>query len=308
MIHAKNIHKSYGNIHALKGISLNIEKGEFFGLLGPNGAGKTTCLNILSTLINADQGNIEIRGRDTRQDPEFCKQSIGFVPQEISLYEDLSAWENLMFWRGLYGVSKAKLKEKALEVLGMMGLNDRKDHKIKYYSGGMKRRINIACALLHSPPIIFMDEPTVGIDPQSRNFIYEFLKALSESGLTIIYTTHYMQEVELLCNRIGIIDDGEIISRGSLAELQKKHSKGELIYVQFQDKAPFEKLRKELSYEIHQEGTDGLVFKVNDSGESLTSIIEHCNNGSHKVRNLEIRKPNLETIFLSLTGKKLRDE
>src|SRR6185312_7146115 len=221
MIDVKNIQKSYGDIHAVKGISFFISTGECYGLLGPNGAGKSTTINMLSTLFPPDAGEILINGLDIKKSPEEVKKILGVVPQEIALYSNFTAWENMLFWGGLHSLKSNELQKKAEELLQLVGLLDRKNEKIKGYSGGMKRRINLACALLHSPKILLLDEPTVGVDPQSRNMIFELIESLNKQGMTIIYTTHYMEEAERLCDRIGIIDSGVIVAQGTLDELKK---------------------------------------------------------------------------------------
>ncbi len=224
MIEVKSIHKNYGTVQAVKGISFSIKDGECYGLLGPNGAGKSTTINMLSTLFPPDAGEITINGLDIKKSAEEVKKILGVVPQEIALYANFTAWENLIFWGGLHSLSKTELHKKAEDLLKFVGLTDRKDEKVKGYSGGMKRRINLACALLHSPKILLLDEPTVGVDPQSRNMIFELIEQLNKEGMTIIYTTHYMEEAERLCDRIGIIDSGVIIAQGTLDEL-KQYSK-----------------------------------------------------------------------------------
>lgn len=219
MINVSNLRKTFDTIEALKGISFNIQQGECYGLLGPNGAGKTTTISIMSTLLEPNEGKVSIAGYDLKKNPLECKKNIGVVTQEIALYNELSAYDNLQFWGGLYNVPKLELKVRIDELLTLFGLLERKNDKVKTYSGGMKRRINIASALLHKPNVLFMDEPTVGIDPQSRNLIFEVVEKLHKEGMTIIYTTHYMEEAERLCNRIGIIDDGIIVAQGTLDEL-----------------------------------------------------------------------------------------
>jgi ABC-2 type transport system ATP-binding protein len=210
----QNLVKKYNGNTAVAGISFNIEKGELFGLLGPNGAGKSTTISMLSGLLKPTEGSIFIKEEDVIKNPMDAKRVIGLVPQDIALYPTLSARENLSFWGRMYNLSGKLLKERMAEALEVVGLEDRKNEKIQNYSGGMKRRINIAAALLHRPEILIMDEPTVGVDPQSRNHILETVKKLNEEGMTVIYTSHYMEEVEYLCRRIGIIDHGKMIAIG----------------------------------------------------------------------------------------------
>lgn len=220
MIEVKSVSKTYGNIESLKGISFNIGKGEIFGLLGPNGAGKSTTVNILNTLLKPDSGEIYIDGLNIFENPDSCKKLMGVVPQEIALYDNMSAYENLLFWGGLYNVPKRELRANAKKILELVGLAGRNNDRIRTFSGGMKRRINIACSLLHNPQILILDEPTAGVDPQNRNHIFDLIERLNQDGMTVIYTTHYMEEAERLCDRIAIIDLGTIKAEGTLDELR----------------------------------------------------------------------------------------
>ena len=308
MIKVENLIKNYGAVKALQGISFEIKSGEFYGLLGPNGAGKTTTISILSTILVPDEGTVQIAGYDLRKDPEKCKQSIGVVPQEIALYNKLSAFDNLMFWGSLYNVSPAELKIRIDEILALFGLSDRKNDRIDTYSGGMKRRINIASALLHRPKVLFMDEPTVGIDPQSRNLIFEVLEKLHKEGMTIIYTTHYMEEAERFCDRVGIIDKGIIVAQGTLAELRNTGGIKESIAVTFNDLG--ESLKNKLSTTLtgdFQFTDQTLTYYSSQVKQDLGKLVIQCNDSGGEISNIEIQKVNLETVFLSLTGKQLRD-
>ena len=233
MIHVASLRKTFDAVDALKGISFHIPQGACYGLLGPNGAGKTTTISILSTIIEPDDGEIIIAGYDLKKNPLDCKKNIGVVTQDIALYNELSAYDNLLFWGSMYKIPGKELKVRINETLDLLGLNDRKNDKVKTYSGGMKRRINIGTSLLHRPNILFMDEPTVGIDPQSRNLIFEVVEKLHQEGTTIIYTTHYMEEAERLCNRIGIMDNGEIIAQGTLNELKTLGSMKESVVISY---------------------------------------------------------------------------
>jgi ABC-2 type transport system ATP-binding protein len=233
MINVSNLRKSFDTIEALKGISFHIQPGECYGLLGPNGAGKTTTISIMSTLVKPNEGEIYIAGYDLKKHSLECKKNIGIVTQEIALYNELSAYENLLFWGSWYNVSRKELINRIEETFDLFGLKDRKNDKVKTYSGGMKRRVNIASALLHRPKILFMDEPTAGIDPQSRNLIFEVVEKLHKEGMTIVYTTHYMEEAERLCNRVGIIDEGEIIAQGTINELRTLGSMKETVVLTY---------------------------------------------------------------------------
>ncbi|WP_271767871.1 ABC transporter ATP-binding protein [Aquimarina algiphila] len=306
MIQVQNLSKSFQNVLAVNDISFTIKKGEIFGFLGPNGAGKSTTLNMMSTILKSDTGTIHIDGKNSIENSKECKHLIGVVPQEISLYEDLSAYENLLFWGNLYGIPSKVLKERIHTTLELIGLLDRKKDLIKTYSGGMKRRINIAAALLHNPKVLFMDEPTVGIDPQSRNHIFEVIETLNKQGITIVYTTHYMEEVERLCDRIAIIDSGEIIAQGTQSQLKELVQTKESILFEFDflSESNVNQLRKLLSYTMTQNKNKLLV---ESTVKELSNVITACNELQLSIKDIQLKKVNLEAIFLNLTGKQLRD-
>ena len=308
MIKVRNLTKKFGSIKALKGIDFDISENEIYGLLGPNGAGKSTTINILSTILKPDTGELEINNYNLKSHTQACKQSIGVVPQEISLYDELSAIDNLLFWGSLYNIKASVLKEKANSLLELFGLSDRKNDKIKNYSGGMKRRINIASALLHSPKVLLMDEPTVGIDPQSRNMIFEVTEKLNKEGLTIVYTTHYMEEAERLCNRIGIIDQGKIIAEGTLNELRKlsKTSENIIININGDSVDKIQKLKETLKIKFTFAENSLNIFSDHANAD-LPYVITKINEIGIKIKNIDIIKANLETVFLNLTGKNLRN-
>ncbi len=308
MINVSNLKKSFDTINALKGISFNIQQGKCYGLLGPNGAGKTTTISIMSTILKPDEGKVSIAGFDLMKDPLECKRSIGVVPQEIALYEELSGYDNLLFWGGLYKVPKAELIKRIDESLKLLGLSDRKNDKVKTYSGGMKRRVNIASALIHRPKVLLMDEPTVGIDPQSRNLIFEVVEKLHKEGITIVYTTHYMEEAERLCDCIGIIDNGEIIAQGTLDELKILGSIKETVVISFTNLTDdrYAAIANEWS-DLHRFDDTIHFYSMNIQGD-LKKIILKCNKVGLDTMQIDIRKINLETIFLNLTGKQLRDK
>lgn len=307
MINVTDLRKSYGNHIALHGISFSIQQGEFFGLLGPNGAGKSTTIGIMSMLVTPDSGSVSINNHDILQHPVQCKQTIGVVPQEIALYNELSAIDNLLFWGGLYNVEKSILKKRIDTTLHLFGLSDRANDKVKTYSGGMKRRINIAAALLHDPKVLFMDEPTVGIDPQSRNLIFEVVQKLHSEGMTIVYTTHYMEEAERFCDRIGIIDNGKIVAQGTLHELKSIGGNQESVIISGNGitEATAEKMRN--AGFIVSAGENQLTFLSHNLKADLSRIVLMCSEHSIDINDISIRHINLETVFLSLTGKQLRD-
>jgi len=307
MINVSNLKKTFDTVDALKGISFNIPQGECYGLLGPNGAGKTTTISIMSTLIEPNEGDVNIAGYDLKKNPLDCKKNIGVVTQDIALYNEFSAYDNLLFLGGMYKISGKKLSERIGETLELLGLTDRKNDKVKTYSGGMKRRINIGTALLHRPKILFMDEPTVGIDPQSRNLIFEVVGMLHKEGMTIIYTTHYMEEAERLCDRIGIIDNGEIIAQGTLNELKTLGSMKESVVISYTNLTDTLYNTIEKEWKDLQRFEDKIHFYSMNIQGDLSKIILMCNKFGLDMMHIDIQKINLETIFLSLTGKKLRD-
>lgn len=300
--------KSFGKIEALRGIDFSVQKGEFFGLLGPNGAGKTTTINILSTIVSPDEGRVTINGYNLHTNPAQCKNAIGIVPQELALYNDLTALENLVFWGKLYGINKSEAMVRAGELLKIFALDDRKNTRIKTFSGGMKRRINIAAAMIHQPEILLMDEPTVGVDPQSRNQIYEVLTDFLKKGVTIVYTTHYMDEVEKLCSRVAIIDHGKIIAGGTMNELRDIAGSDENIHIVFEnpDYARVENLKTTFGDRLT--GDDGqIVLNSSNSRHDLPLILQKCAEANLQVNHVSVEKASLESIFLKLTGRKLRE-
>ncbi|HIP37075.1 MAG TPA: ABC transporter ATP-binding protein [Crocinitomix sp.] len=307
MINISNLSKSFNDFKAINNVDLNIKKGEIFGLLGPNGAGKSTLINILSTVLKADIGTISLNGMDLNKHPEDCKQIIGIVPQEISLYDNFSAYDNLLFFGKLYGVEITTLKNRINELLILIGLDNRKNDLIKTYSGGMKRRINIAAALLHQPEILLMDEPTVGVDPQSRNQIFDVVEALNKKGMTIIYTTHYMEEVERLCDTIAIMDSGKIIIQGTLEELQNTSNTKELLQLKFKSisKEQIAAFKNNFDFEITNKKEELNLFC--NIEKDLNGILNYSLNKNLIITAIHQNKATLETIFLKLTGKNLRD-
>lgn len=308
-IEIKNLVKRYKGNTAVDNINFHIEKGELFGLLGPNGAGKSTVISMLSGVLKPSSGNIYINGNDVVEKNMMVKKILGLVPQDIALYPTLSAKENLMFWGKMYGVPKVVLKSRVSEVLQIVGLEERKNEMIKNYSGGMKRRINIGAALLHNPEILIMDEPTVGIDPQSRNHILETVKKLNQEGMTIIYTSHYMEEVEYLCKQIGIMDKGKLIAFGNKDDIKKTVINKEKIEIKLSQITPvIGETIKELP------SVEKLIIKDRDitiyskgNGELLADIISITNKAKIKILSINIEEPNLESVFIHLTGKALRD-
>ncbi|MBT3240555.1 MAG: ABC transporter ATP-binding protein [Chloroflexi bacterium] len=308
-IEAKNLDKDFGDVHAVKDVSFEIEKGEIFSLLGPNGAGKSTTISMLSGLLRADSGDASIMGHSIRNEAAQAKAAIGVVPQDIALYEDLSARENLVFWGKMYDLSGKALNQRVDEILDIVGLADRQKHRIDTYSGGMKRRINIGVALLHKPAVVIMDEPTVGIDPQSRRNILDSVKELNAAGMTVLYTTHYMEEAQELSDHLAIMDHGKIIASGTHNELVQ--IVGELDKIELtvnQNGSNLIDAWKKLAgiTEITSEN-GSITLLVKDSNKVLPSIFETANQMDSRITSVEIFEPNLETVFLHLTGRALRD-
>ncbi|MBI5296125.1 MAG: ATP-binding cassette domain-containing protein [Chloroflexi bacterium] len=311
MLEVKNLVKHYGDFQAVKGVSFNIEEGEIFSLLGPNGAGKTTTISMLSTLYTPTSGAATISGHSVTREPMAVRQVIGVVPQDLALYEDLTARENLIFWGQMYDLSGKALTARVDEVLEQIGLTDKANNRVKTYSGGMKRRVNIGVGLLHKPKLLFMDEPTVGIDPQSRRAILDTVKALNKQGMTLLYTTHYMEEAEELSDRVGIIDHGELIAIGTQKELTHQVGESETLVLHVGENDDSEALALALNGVagvIKAEATDHEVSVICPEAEDvLAGVVTKANERGIKIRSIDIREPNLEAVFLHLTGRALRD-
>lgn len=291
------------------GINLEIREGEIFSLLGPNGAGKTTIISMISTLLTPTDGEIFINGYNVVKEPLQAKQQIGVVPQELAIYPTLTARQNLEFFGRMYGLQGQALKKRAGEVLEFIGLTDRADDKVKEYSGGMKRRVNIGIGLMHRPRMVFLDEPTVAIDPQSRRNILDTVKLLNQEGMTVLYTTHYMEEAEELSHRIGIIDHGKIIALGTLGELTQRVGEKDTILLKVGEfGAPLEPALRGV------EGVDQVIMAEGEikvvaarGRKSLPQVIQTLTEHGIALQSVEIREPNLEAVFLHLTGRALRD-
>jgi ABC-2 type transport system ATP-binding protein len=308
-IRVEDLHKDFGDIHAVNGVSFSVKRGEVFSLLGPNGAGKSTIISMLSCLLKPNSGDATVMGHSIIDDPQGVKGSIGVVPQEIALYEDLSARENLEFWGKMYGLRGADLKQKVNEVFDLIGLVDRQKDRVSKFSGGMKRRVNIGVALLHTPDVIIMDEPTVGIDPQSRRHILDGVMDLNRQGVTVLYTTHYMEEAQELSQHIAIMDEGEIIASGTHEELVKMVGEQDRIdlHLTSDSESLLDTWRQMESVESVT-GLDGSVcVLVEDSNLVLPQLFESANSEGIRITSVEIQEPNLETVFLHLTGRALRD-
>ena len=308
-IEVKNLHKAFGDMKAVDGVSFEVQQGEIFSLLGPNGAGKTTTLSMLSCLLRPDDGDALVMGHSIRTDQMGVKSVLGVVPQEIALYEDLSARENLTFWGKMYGLRGAALKTRVDEVLEIIGLTERAKDRVGKYSGGMKRRVNIGVALLHKPKVIYMDEPTVGIDPQSRRNILDSVVALKEKGMTVLYTTHYMEEAQELSDHIAIMDTGKLIAYGTNAELVKIVGQMDRITLTVNNESGrVLDAWKKVQGVKQVTGEDGtLTVLADDSNQVLPRLFEAATAHNTRITSVDIREPNLEAVFLHLTGKALRE-
>jgi ABC-2 type transport system ATP-binding protein len=305
MINIQQITKKYLKVTALDAVTLKVQRQEFFGLLGPNGAGKTTLMNLLVGYVNPDSGTITIDGGNVTQDTLEIRKEIGYVPQTLSLYDELSAQENLEVFGQMFDIPRKLLKKRIEEQLNAVELYERRRDKVKTFLGGMKRRLNMIASLMHDPKVLLCDEPTVGVDPQSRNAIFDFLTCLNKQGKTIIYTTHYIEEAERLCSRIGIIDHGKIIALGTIDELLERLAYEETIAIiknpsTAKNKAVFEKFGTLIEEDDHYELKPAEGFLLSDffAGIEKQGI---------KYSWVELRRPTLEALFLQLTGRRLRD-
>lgn len=311
MLEAVDLHKSFQSNHAVQGVSLHLAAGESVGLVGPNGAGKSTTIAMLSTLLKPDKGDVLLNGRSVTDDPAPLRALLGVVPQDIALYPELTAEENLRFFGSLYGLRGSSLAAAVDSALELVALSDRRHEQIRKYSGGMKRRINIAASLLHSPKLVIMDEPTVGVDPQSRNHILESVRTLNrERGMSVLYTSHYMEEVEQLCDRIYVMDHGAIIAAGTKTELKDLIS--EEITIQLQADGPVDQL---ISHLQNLAGTRSVTstepgsvrFIASARPELLAEVIRAAEVAGTALSGLNLERPSLEDVFLHLTGRTLRD-
>jgi len=309
MLEVKSLIKRYGKLTAIDGVTFRVGQGETIGLLGPNGAGKTTTVSIIAGLMSPDSGEVLIEGRPVTSDTDPVKLKIGLVPQDMALYDKLSARDNLTFFAALYSLTGSKVKQAIGEALTLVGLSDRAQDKVETFSGGMKRRLNLAAALLHDPQILLLDEPTVGVDPQSRNAIFENLETLKKRGKTLVYTTHYMEEAERLCDRIVIIDHGKVIADDTLQGLHRLLPISNVIAIELDNVDGFKPeqlltLPEVKSSEL-QEGT--LRVGVRDLPAGANSILQWLAKNGHSYHHVVSERPDLETVFLTLTGRSLRD-
>jgi ABC-2 type transport system ATP-binding protein len=309
MLEVKGVTKSYGKLIAITGVSFQADRGETIGLLGPNGAGKTTTVSIIAGLLSPDSGEVLIESKQVKSDTDPVKLKIGLVPQDMALYDQLSARDNLTFFAALYSISGAKAKQAINEALDLVALSDRAGDKVITFSGGMKRRLNLAAALLHDPQILLLDEPTVGVDPQSRNAIFDNLEVLKKRGKTLIYTTHYMEEAERLCDRVVIIDHGKVVADDTLQGLHKLLPVTNIIAIELDRTDGFKPeqmltLPEVTSTELKQ---NRLRVGVRDLSRGAPGILSWLSENGHSYQHVSSEQPNLETVFLTLTGRSLRD-
>lgn len=309
LVEVRNLTKRYGKTVAVKDLSFEIEEGEVFGLLGPNGAGKSTTLSVISGLLEPTAGDVMVDGHSVRTDPMSVKRRLGVVPQELALYPRLSARANLRFWGEMHGLYGRALSTRVDEVLELVGLSSRANEPIIKYSGGMKRRVNLAAGLMSRPRVLILDEPTVGVDPQSRNRIFDLVKSQAADGTTVIYTSHYMEEVELLCGRVAIMDQGALVASGTVADLLRQASEHQEVEIgcpgitgdllcRLESIPVVERVRQE----------EQAVKLITDDAEKALALAFGCFVGAGtKVSSIQIHKPNLEVLFIKLTGKSLRD-
>ncbi|ASW42474.1 ABC transporter ATP-binding protein [Clostridium isatidis] len=308
-VEIRGLVKKYQDTLAVNNINLDIEEGEIYGLLGPNGAGKSTTISLICSLLHPTSGTIKVLGEDIRKNIIKTKRKIGLVPQVISVYSDFTAYENIKFFGELYGLRGRELKDSIEEALEFTGLLEFRDKKAKEFSGGMLRRLNIACAIIHHPRLLIMDEPTVGVDPQSRNHILQSVKNLNKKGVTIIYSSHYMEEVEQLCSRIAIIDKGTIVVEGTKEELIDMVSDKRTLKIGVDDifkinTNTLKNIEGVISVSIQE---NDLLITSSKEVNNLDKIIKKVSEENIKITNLDFKEITLETVFLSLTGKKLRD-
>jgi len=311
LLAVENLVKQYGDLAAVNNVSFGASKGSVFGLLGPNGAGKSTTINCISGLLSPTSGRISVAGADIVKDSKNAKRSLGVVPQELALYEDLPAIENLRYWGKAYGLRGSALDARVQEVLDHIGLADRARDFPKTFSGGMKRRLNFGCGIVHKPGVLLLDEPTVGVDPQSRQRLFDLVETERDAGACVLYTTHYMEEAERLCDSLAIIDHGQIIAQGSVGELKAKLGARDVL--QLNGDFPGTDMNTSLAgsgisdLEVISQEDGVLTLTMSSASQHLPTIFEKITSAGGSVSETSLRSPNLETLFLLLTGKELRE-
>ncbi len=309
MLEVEQLRKSYAELIAVESVSFAAQPGEIFGLLGPNGAGKTTTIGCICGLLTPSAGHVKVMGHDVVREGPAARANLGVVPQEIALYEDLSANENLAYWGGAQRMRNPKLRERIQEVLELTGLQDRAREPVKQFSGGMKRRLNFACSILHSPKVLLLDEPTVGVDPQSRVRLLDLVRAEARAGTCVLYTTHYMEEAEALCDRLAIMDHGKVIAAGTLPELRSMLAERDLLRLTgvFAPEAARTAMQRIDSVEILQGDESLLLLSLVGASQKLPAIFAVLAASGAEVRGTTLTQPSLESLFIKLTGKELRE-
>lgn len=309
VLEVKDLRRKFDDLTAVDGVSFAVAQGETYGLLGPNGAGKTTTISMIAGLLEPTAGTVIVRGEPMSPKSFQAKRSIGLVPQELAIYPDLTGRENLRFFGGLYDLRGRELSERVQEVLATVGLSDRADDRASEYSGGMKRRLNIAVGLLHRPRLLILDEPTVGVDPQSRNAILESVEHLADQGMSVLYTTHYMEEAERLCDRVGIIDQGALVAEGTRRELVATVGQSDTVtLVGTGDLAAAAEALRQVGGVRDVAVADGsLSMLVDGAAGNLPAMMSSVADAGVSITGVDVEEPNLEAVFLHLTGKALRD-
>jgi ABC-2 type transport system ATP-binding protein len=308
MVRITHLRKTYDQVVAVDDISLKVEEGEIYGLLGPNGAGKTTTVSIVSGLLKPTSGTVHLAGHDLSRAPRAAKRSLGVVPQDLALYPELSAKDNLMFWGGFYGLTKAELSKRVEEILKAVDLSDRAAEPVKKFSGGMKRRLNLACGLVHRPKVLLLDEPTVGIDLQTRLKLLEVVVNEAKSGAAVLYTTHIMEEAEALCDRVGIMDKGRIIAEGTVDQLKAQLGERDLLIIQGDMKGVVTPGDEPVpGCQVVSSGAQQTIIAAQHGAERIPAVIRHFEGVGCAVREISLKEPGLETLFIKLTGRELRD-
>jgi ABC-2 type transport system ATP-binding protein len=309
VIEVEGLHKSYGETVAVDGVTLKAQPGEIFGLLGPNGAGKSTIIACLCGLRRPDAGRVRVLGRDLSQDGRAARAALGVVPQELALYMDLSARDNLAYWGGAWGLSGKALNERVDAVLEAIGLADRSREKVERFSGGMQRRLNFGCGIVHEPRVLLLDEPTVGVDPQSRVRLLELVRTQARAGVCVLYTTHYMEEAEGLCDRLAILDHGKLLAEGTLGELRALLGQRDVLRLagRFEPERVRAALAAEADLEVVQVDAEQLVIAAAGASRRLPALFALLERAGAEVRETTLSLPSLESLFIKLTGKELRE-
>jgi ABC-2 type transport system ATP-binding protein len=309
MIEVSNLRKEYGDLVAVDGASFTARPGEIFGLLGPNGAGKSTTIGCISGLLKPSSGQVRVLGHDVVSDGRAAKASLGIVPQELALYEDLNARQNLAFWGAAYELRGAELKSRVQEVLEICGLLDRAEEAVKKFSGGMKRRLNFGCGIVHRPKVILLDEPTVGVDPQSRVRLLDLVREEAKRGGTVLYTTHYMEEAQELCDQLAIIDHGKMVATGTLAELRGMMGERDLLRLSgsFDPASTEAAIARLQGLELVSVDSDLLMLAAEEGSRRLPELFACLSEVGAEVRETTLSQPNLENLFIKLTGRELRE-